>query len=221
MKRPATRDVDDEQRESAGHDDAEQASDRIRAVVDGDEGSLEWLVEWLSPLMLSWARTHAGAGAATTAEDLVQDVWARVLPELRQLRPHPASGRWTPALLGLVRRTLRNRVIDVRRSAIRRRLTAAPDGAPPAEWPRADSSSGPVSKALRSERRQLLQEALDRLTDRERALYVDRIFDEASIDELAAQFGMTPAAVIKARQRVRQRLSACLAPRLLDELDAP
>lgn len=212
--------MDEQQRESAEHADAEQASDRIRAVVDGDERSLAWLVEWLSPLMLSWARAHAGAGGVTTAEDLVQDVWVRVLPELQQLRPHPANGRWTPALLGVVRRTLRNRVIDVRRSAIRRRL-ATPDGAPPADWLRDDSSSGPVSKALRSERRQLLQEALDRLTDRERALYVDRIFDEASIDELAAQFGMTPTAVIKARQRVRQRLSACLAPRLLDELDAP
>jgi RNA polymerase sigma factor (sigma-70 family) len=201
---------------------SDQVSDQIRAVVDGDPAALDWVVEWMSPLMLTWARLQLrpGGGWSLEPEDLVQDVWVRVLPELGTLRPHPEAGeRLTPALVGLVKRILRNRVIDVRRQATRRQVFGLPAGSssgPQAETP----SSGPFSKALRSERRQLVQAALDRLTARERALYVKRLFEAASLDELAAEFGMSKDAVIKARQRVRQKLSALLALQILDDLES-
>jgi RNA polymerase sigma factor (sigma-70 family) len=213
--------VDHQNRDHEPEGGADQISDRIRAVVAGDPVALDWVVEWMSPLMLTWARLQIrpGAGAGVEPEDLVQDVWLRVLPELGGLRPHPQAGqRMTPALIGLVKRILRNRVIDVRRQATRRQVQGLPadgsSGSPVA------LSSGPFSKALRSERRRLVQDALDRLTARERALYVRRLFEDASLDELAAEFGMNRDAVVKARQRVRQKLGALLAPQILDDLES-
>ena len=87
-----------------------------------------------------------------------------MLPELGGLRPHPRAGeRMTPALIGLVERILRNRVIGVRRQ-VQGLPADGSSGSPVA------LSSGPFSKALRSERRRVVQDALDRLTARELAL---------------------------------------------------
>lgn len=211
----------DQARTAAGADDSQVVSDHIRRAVAGEEAALTWLVDWLSPLMLAWAKLQLRPGMQSqlTAEDLVQDVWIRILPELRRLAPHPTIGRWTPGLFGLVKRILRNRVIDVRRQATRCRLQYRSGDAMPAMSLHADSSSGPISKVLRGERQRLVQTALDRLTHRERALYVKRLFEDASIDELAREFSMTSVAVIKARQRVRQRLTGILAPEVLDQLE--
>lgn len=203
----------------------DHTSQIIRRVIDGDTRALDSLVDWLGPLMASWARwqlRNAASQLQLTAEDLVQDIWLRMLPKLADLRPHPDSRRWTPALLAVVRRALRNRVIDARREAARRALdTCAADR--PADDISADDipagNSGPFSRAVRSERRQVLETALEQLNERDRALYVRRIFERTSIGELAAEFGLSEDGVLKARQRARQRLSHHLAPRLLDMLE--
>lgn len=194
-------------------------SDRIVRVIRGDNQALEWLVEWLSPLMITWARSQLNAFSRAIAdpEDLVQDVWIKILPRLGKLQPHPQTGRWTPAVLGLVKTTLVHRIIDIRRTAARQRmLNGAPDQP---HSPAANSSSGPCARALRSERRRQVQRALDGLGERERQLYVKRLFEGTSIPELAAEFRMTGEAVIKARQRARKRLEGLLAPQLLDALE--
>lgn len=213
--------MDQDHSRNAPDHDAQAVSDRIRLVVGGDQAALEWIVTWLSPWMLAWAnlQVRPGQGFPITAEDLVQDVWMRILPELQRLTPHPTKDRWTPALLGVVKRTLRNRVIDVRRNATRSHIQQGGFDSDHLAPQRVDSSSGPISKLLRGERQRQVQAALDQLTHRERALYVKRLFEDATIEELAQEFGMTHAAVVKARQRVRQRLTGFLAPQLLDELD--
>ena len=219
--RPITQSMDTENRTDRGADDADSASDRVRSAVAGDPAALDWLVGWLSPLMVSWARSQTRGEVvwALTPEDLVQDTWVRVLPKLGELQPHAASGRrMTPALIGIVSRTLRNRVIDVRRAATRRRLFPLPNDTALGIQAVA-SSSGPFTKAVHSERSRLLEQALQHLTDKQRGIYLERLFEGSSINELAAAYEMSPAAVIKARQRVRHRLEGILAPNILDDLD--
>lgn len=201
------------------HPGSDVISDRVRAIVRGDPIALAAIVEWLTPLMAAWTESGLGPiGAWVDAEDVVQDVWVRVLPRLTALKPHPPDGtRYTPALLALLRRTLRNRVIDLRRQATRRRLAALSEEGEGADIETA--SSGPIGKLMRSERRQQVQVALGELTERDRSLYVRRVFERASLEELAAEFGMTRDAVIKSRQRTRKKLEAYLAPRLLDDLE--
>ncbi|MCA8950942.1 MAG: sigma-70 family RNA polymerase sigma factor [Planctomycetes bacterium] len=198
-----------------------EVSEWIHAAAGGSRPALERVIDWLSPLMLSWARLQAGphAGWPVSPEDVVQDVWLRTLPKLPHLAPHAASGgRLTPALLGVVRHVLRHRVIDLRRAATRNRLQSLQDTSR-SEPGFAAKSSGPLAKAERSERFRLVQAALDKLTCKERALYVKRLFEELSIDELCAEFDMNREAVVKARQRVRHKLKAFLAPHFLPQFD--
>lgn len=201
-------------------------SDGIRAAIGGDEAALACLIDTFSPWMLAWSRLYLrdNVRLPMEPEDLVQDVWMRLLPELQKLQPHPESGRWTAAMMGVMKTTLRNRVIDVRRAALRSKLhlwsKPVNDGEHSASGPSvADSSSGPVAKLLRSERQLAVRAALEQLTPRERDIYVKRIFEDATIDELASEFGMSPDAVIKARQRVRHRLEGILSSWILDQLD--
>jgi RNA polymerase sigma factor (sigma-70 family) len=213
--------VDYERKNRRAGSSAQEISDRIRQVVDGDTKARDWIVEWLGPLMQAWARGQVQPGVrwSISPEDLVQDVWLRVLPMLGHLVPHPQAERMTPALLGLIKRVLRNRVADVRRQATRRQLRIASQECGLADLMPEARSSGPLSKAIRSERERMLQEALDGLTARERALYLGRIFEESSIEELAVEHAMTPPAVVKARQRTRHRLRQILESRLLDGLE--
>jgi RNA polymerase sigma factor (sigma-70 family) len=214
--------VDKPSRDYPPEGGADEISALVRRAVAGEPGALEGLVEWLGPLMASWVRARAPEGelAEGEPEDLVQEVWLRVLPLLHELRPHPSEpGRLTPALLATVKRVLRNHLIDLRRRAARRRMQALPTDSS-SRVPREASGRGPFSEALRRERGRLVLDALERVGPRDRELYVRRIFEEASLDELAAEFGMSRAAVIKARQRARHVLAEVLAPQVLDELEA-
>ena len=190
-------------------------------MVEGDAEALERVAEWLSPLMATWARLHLGAAGreGLWAEDLVQETWLAVLPELPRLRPVPgARERFTPALLGLVKRILRNKLVDARRRELRRRVQSLPPSDRSGPLP-PDHRSGPVTRALRSERRRSVQDALERLGARERELFVRRIFEDAGLEELANDYGMTRDAVVKARQRTRARLARYLSKELLDVLE--
>lgn len=195
-------------------------SDVVRRARDGDDRALEQLVEHVTPLMAAWAasRLRSERRVDTTCEDLLQEVWLRILPLLPDLRPHPSTpGRWTPALLSLASSILRNVVVDARRRAIRSRLIGDSDREEVGQ--RAASTSGPVTRAIRSERRGRVQLALERLTERERALFLGRLFDGATIEELAEEHGLSYHAVVKSRQRARRRLEGILAAELLDAFD--
>lgn len=199
----------------------EELSGHIGRARDGDEASIARLVEELSPILVSWAQAHLRPaslpGAIVDPEDLVQEVWLKALPRISTLQPHPnAPSRLTPALLALLGTILRSRVTDLRRQAARRRVHG---GMPlPSEEP-PTASSGPFTKALRSERRRLVEDALATLSERERRIYIDRLLGGMSLAELAAEHGMSTDAMTKARQRVRVKLAKVLGPQLVDDLE--
>ena len=204
---------------SASRDDA---SAQLRAALAGDEAAREWLADWLGPLMTAWAgyQLRRGRVPGVHADDLVQDVWIRLLPELATLRPRAdVPDRMTPAVLALARRILVNRVVDLRRQASRRRLERLESSGPTRPETPVAPVTGPLTKQLRSERRRALEHALDLLAPRDRELYLRRIFEQTPIDRLAAEFGISPAGVIKARQRARVSLARHLSQRLLDDIE--
>ena len=105
---------------------SDEDSARVREAIAGSPEAREWLADWLGPLMVSWTdyQLRRGRVVEVQPEDVVQDVWLRLLPELPSLRPLDSTrpGRFTPALLALARRILNNRIIDLRRAAARRRV---------------------------------------------------------------------------------------------------
>lgn len=198
---------------------AEQTSDRIRGAARGDGEALEWLGDWLSPMMLAWARIQmrTSVDGPVTPEDLVQDVWVKLLPKLPHLRPYPgATPRMTPAILAVARRTLRNHIIDVRRSHIRGKLHGSVE---PFEDEFGDAGTSPLSQCLRLERSQHLADALDRLDPRDREIFLSRVFESFSIAELAERHAVDAKEIIATRRRVRRILSQHLHGGILDVLD--
>ncbi|MFK7741973.1 MAG: RNA polymerase sigma factor [Planctomycetota bacterium] len=194
-------------------------SQLIRKAVAGDRAALEELADWLHPLMATWAhwQLRNATHFASSAEDLVQDVWLQMLPKLTSLRAHPRSRRMTPALLAVMRRALRNRVIDVRRAAARRAMGTLHDGDDNAEL--AASNTGPLTQAVRTERRLVIERALARLSVRDRVLYTKRIFEGTSLQELADEFQLSIDGVLKARQRARRLLAKTGGSELLALLE--
>src|SRR5262245_6482251 len=82
----------------------------LRAALRGDRAGLEWFVERFTPLLLAQASHRLGPELRrlTDPEDLVQDVWVRVLPRLAGLKPR--DGRMTPVVLRFASSTLLNRL---------------------------------------------------------------------------------------------------------------
>ena len=122
-------------------------------------------------------------------------------------------------LLALLRTALLHRIVDIKRQEITRRTRAISSmGLDATERP--TSSSGPVQKAVRSDHHQHVLEALAEIPQRDRELYVRKIFEDMKLSELAAEYGMSRDAVIKVRQRVRKRLEGLLTSTLLEDLES-
>lgn len=207
--------------EGRAPDRLDSLSGRVRGAVNGSREDLSWVVEQLSPLMVSWAQMQIGSGTGLPldAEDVVHDVWVRALPSMAGLHAHPEDGRMSSGLLALLRTTLLHRIVDIRRQEIARRTrTLSATGVDVNERP--TSSSGPDQKAVRSEHHRHVLEALDEIPRRDRELYVRKIFEDLKLDELAGEYRMTRDAVIKVRQRVRKRLEGLLTSTVLEDLDS-
>ncbi len=196
--------------------DVEHLSDHLHGAILGNSADMQMLVEQLTPLMTTWANLHLnGSGLRQSdPEDVVQDVWVRILPRLQDIDPHPQNGRISSGLLAVLKKTLLHRTIDIWRAALRENVTTLQSD------PQLSTlSSGPLGKSVRSDHMRLVHAALDELSDRDRALYVRRIFEDLSLRELCDEYDMTRDAVIKARQRVRQRLEAVLGKTVLADLE--
>jgi RNA polymerase sigma factor (sigma-70 family) len=195
-------------------------SGRVRGAVAGSHDDVSWVVEQLSPLMVSWAQMQMGPSSRLLfePEDIVHDVWVRTLPALSELHAHPEDGRMSSGLLALLRTALLHRIVDIRRQDLVRRTRALSTTSLGANE-RPTSSSGPVQKAVRGDQHQHVLTALTEIPRRDRELYVRKIFEGLRLSELAAEYGMTRDAVIKVRQRVRKRLEGLLTSKLLDDLE--
>ncbi len=187
-----------------GWPDGSTDSELLRRVRARDAGAWDRLVDWAGPMVLYWCR-RAGL-AAQDREDVFQDVfltaWSRI-ESLRERRPGDSFRGW---LLTVTR----SRIVDL----ARRRL-AQPRGAGGSEGyqqllslSEAQLSEG-GSSAPDSKRRRV-QRALEMVRgDFDERLWL--AFWRTAVDGLnaaqaAAELGMTPAAVRKAKSRVLARL---------------
>jgi RNA polymerase sigma factor (sigma-70 family) len=199
----------------------ESLSGRVRGAASGSQDDLSWVIEQLSPLMVTWAQMQLGSGSGLPfdPEDIVHDVWVRTLPALGELHPHPDDGRMSSGLVALLRTALLHRIVDLKRQEIARRTRAlSATSLDLADRP--TSSSGPVQRAVRGDHHQHVLAALQEIPARDRELYVRKIFEDMRLHELATEYGMTRDAVLKVRQRVRRRLEGLLTSTVLEDLES-
>lgn len=76
----------------------------------------------------------------------------------------------------------------------------------------ADTAPGPAETAIQTERNQILQKALQNLPPRERQIVQGRIYDNKTVRELGAHFGVTHQYISKIYGKAIQKLRDWLTP---------
>ncbi len=136
------------------------------------------------------------------ADDIAQEAF---------LRGHRALGRFD---LGRpfgpwITRIAANLAINERRSP-RSREQELPEG----HGEVASADGGPLSQLLDREAAGVLEQALASLRQEQRAVFVLRVFEEMSYQEIAETLGISPGTVMSRLSRAREKLRALVLPYL-------
>jgi RNA polymerase sigma factor (sigma-70 family) len=184
----------------------------LRQAIDGDVGSVEWIVTRLSPLVLAHARYRLGRLAQQhDPRDIAQEAWLTTLPRLRDLTPR--HGRLTPVLLRFLATAVLNRVRNIFYEQARRGDVQS------ASQLSADHS-GAVTKAIQAERVAAVHATLDQLEPAEREVVLLRGVEQVSAPAAAVLLGVSVDAVHKRYQRALARLRASLPGSVFDEVES-
>jgi RNA polymerase sigma-70 factor (ECF subfamily) len=200
----------------AAREDSDDTTLHVARARGGDGESVEWLVERFTPLLLEQARFRLGARLAgrIAPEDVVQEVWAIVLPELARIEPR--GGRSTPVLVSYLATTVLRHVNNL----LRRRMASEVAGAESGAFERLDARTrGPLTRAMGAEAGTRVRAAIDALEPRARELVVLRAIEQRSNEEAAERLGLVPNTAAQAYRRALEVLRARLGPSVFDELE--
>ncbi|MCA8975750.1 MAG: sigma-70 family RNA polymerase sigma factor [Planctomycetes bacterium] len=201
-------------------DPGQATSLHVNRAVAGDTASTSWLIERLNPLLLAQAAFRMGPELRRTYDpaDLVHEAWLVLLPRLGSLPPR--DGRLTPVLLSYLSTTIINKLNNLIRRELRRRLHhgATTDDDPVADLagPRSEVISAIVHREAQSQVRDLLEE----LPQQDREILLLRGIEQQPTEDVAAMLELSHEAVYKrysrALQRLRQRLPDSVFAELSD-----
>jgi RNA polymerase sigma factor (sigma-70 family) len=185
--------------------------DLARSAREGDRAALDLLVRRTYPGVVRAARSlrgeHGGVRAHLETDDLAQSAYGdamRVLPSFEE-RGAGSFRRW---LLGILRNKVRRRLAFFRagRRDARREAAVEAAGTVPS------ASPGPAETAIEAEDRRRLEDALNRLPERDRTIIVCRYHLDLPWKEVGARIGMGEEAAQMACRRALAK-----ARRLIDE----
>jgi RNA polymerase sigma-70 factor (ECF subfamily) len=187
----------------------------VRGACEGEAVSIDWVVRRFTPLLLAQARyrLRGRMAAIVDAEDVVNDVWLAVLPKLNRIQPR--AGRHTPVLVAFLATTTLNRV----NTLVMKHLRGKPRTASTDLSLLPALTQGVVSRAVRGERQDAVQQAIDALDDRDRDVLVLAAIEQRPGAEVAQALGVTPGAMRVRLHRALQRLREALPGSVFDEFD--
>jgi RNA polymerase sigma factor (sigma-70 family) len=201
--------------------DRSDTSQHLRKARAGDQLSLAWVIDHFTPLLLQQASYRLPATLRTlhAPEDVVNDVWAAVLPRLPEIGPWDRGA--SRAFLGYLSMALLRRVRDL----IEKHIVGKPKRAVP-ETGHSNvlsglviDTTGVVTRAARSELRVRIDDCLASLPERDRAIIVLRGIEQQRNQDVAALLGMAPNTVAVAFRRALQKLAPLLPERVMDAID--
>jgi RNA polymerase sigma-70 factor (ECF subfamily) len=166
----------------------------------GNQQAFRVLVERHSRVVFRLA--YRMTGNEQDAEDLVQESFLRAYKQLHNFDDRAAFGTW-------LHRICVNCSLDL----IRSRKRHAEDGQG-ASWLEQVAAPGPSPERLlqSSQVAELLEPALGKLSDTERAAFVLRHYEGSSIEEIARTLGVQTSAAKHSVFRAVQKLRRSLAP---------
>ncbi len=187
--------------------DVHELEPLLRRVRSGDAQALTALLEWLRPRVRLRAENVLGGrlGARLDASDVAQEVSLRVHRGIGGLR-----GEAAPQLLAWVEEILQNVVADCRKHhAAQARAVGREvgDGLFPCL---ASDTTALEQRVLRDERTARLEEALQRLPEKQRTVFQLRLHEQLPFEEVAKRAGVTVVnarvLMVRATERLRQEL---------------
>lgn len=169
-----------------------------------------------TPLLLAQARYRMGERlrARYEPEDVVNDVWARVLPRLTDLGER--EGRHTPVLL----RFLSTAVLHQINNLLRLSATNAPDAGPEPLAALDDATRGPLTRTVERERQGIAVAALEELEPRDREIVLLRVLEQHSNSEAAQALGIEANTAAQVFRRALEKLRRKLPGSIFDEIVA-
>ncbi|ANS78481.1 putative RNA polymerase sigma factor [Serinicoccus hydrothermalis] len=164
---------------------------------EGQDQALGELVELATPLLWNVARAHGCDREA--AEDVVQDVWIRLVDRAADIRESGAVLGW---LVIAVKRESWRTARVARRTSYDPTGTVDPGG----------TEAGPEAATILTERQQLLWGAVHDLSERCRQLLrIVAFCDRPDYDEVSAALGMPRGSIGPTRGRCLDKLRRSLA----------
>lgn len=201
--------------------DAERmTSQHVRRAIGNDRESVAWIVARVTPLLLCQARQRIPPSLRRHCdpEDLVAEVWMRVLPCLPRLEPAEGSVR-----LGLIRlagTTLIRRIRDLLEKHVLGKPPVkglpGPGGAG-TEIP--DATRGVVTHVVAEENKGQVWAGLSALSSRDREILVLRGIEGRSHGEISSLVGLTPEHCAVRYHRALKQLRGQIPSSVLDDLE--
>ena len=148
----------------------------------------------LSPRI--WVAIRPYARDDEDAQDLLQDCWLAILERLDQFTRHGSFARWAITLS-------KNRCVDAVRVEKRNRAAEVPL-ASPMEW--AADWCDPLDEVRREEAQPIVQDALSRLTDRERDTLTVWVVMGRNLKDTAETIGVSQSAARSILDRTMSKL---------------
>lgn len=189
----------------------------VRGAVHGDAASLAWLVERFSPLLYALAehRLRPNLRSSHDPADVVQDVWAAVLPKLEALELR--GPRTTPTVLKYLTTAVMNRI----RRLLERHLVRKAKGEPlDTDLDQlADPTSGIVTKAVRAESAGRVRRAIEELSEGDREIVILRGIEQQSLPAVAARLGIEAGTAAVRFHRALKHLQQQLPDSVFADLD--
>lgn len=184
-------------------DDPQFDRQLVQRVAAGEFEAFATLASRHAPALFTIARRLLGNLA--DAEDVLQTTLAKALEHIRTYREEGDVGAW-------MRTIARNASISIIRAReMHRTQSIHADAELPMPDYVADWRPGAVEHAEQNELRQQLQQALDRLDERHRSVFVLREIEDLSVKETADKLNITESNVkirlMRARLMLREMLT--------------
>jgi RNA polymerase sigma factor (sigma-70 family) len=167
----------------------------VELVLEGDQNVFAMIVERYKDAVQNLA--YRMLGNTTEAEDITQETFVRAYTQLVTYKPAHKFSTWLLSIASHL-------AIDQLR---RRRFLALPlEDVPFLEWI-VDAGVGPEQSALRGEQQDEIQEYLQCLPSKYRAVIILRYWYDFSYEEIANTLQLTPALVKARLHRARELLA--------------
>src|SRR5215471_10958210 len=185
--------------------DAMSDAELVELILKGNQEVFSVLVERYKDAVQNLA--YRMLGNATEAEDITQETFVRAYTQLATYKPVHKFSTWLLSIASHL-------AIDQLR---RRRFLALPlEDVPFLEWV-ADLGTGPEQSALESEQQDEIQQYLQRLPGKYRAVIVLRYWYDFSYEEIATALNLTPPLVKARLHRARELLARYMKQNIPEE----